>query len=218
MEGPPERSKPSASPPRPRQRGTYKKSEVSRRQVIEAAIRALAERGFVRTSIQDIAAAAGMSKGAVHYHFESKDDLIGQVLELCAEAMATRARTAWDTPGEPREKLRRALRELWSLRRDGNAELRVLVDLMAQSVHDTRLRKPIAAMMKSLRADVGDQVRRTLDGFGVQPRVPVQLVPRLLLATLDGLALHHHFDPPAEAEEEEVLRSLEAAAFLLFDL
>lgn len=212
-----ERSKASSSA-RPRARGSYRKSEVSRRQVIEAAIRALARRGFVRTSVQDIADEAAMSKGAVHYHFESKDDLIAQVLELCAESMAARARTAWEAPGEPREKLRRGLRELWSLRREGNAELSVLLDLMAQSLHDGRLKKPIASMMKAIRADVGEQLRRTSEASGAQPRVPLQLAPRLLLATLDGLALHHHFDPPGEADEEEALRALETAALLLLDL
>jgi AcrR family transcriptional regulator len=79
---------------RPRSRGSYKKSEVSRRQVLEAAVKALAKRGYAKTSVSDIAHAAGMSKGAVHYHFESKDDLIARVLEHCAGVTRERIQVA----------------------------------------------------------------------------------------------------------------------------
>ncbi|GAA1317581.1 TetR/AcrR family transcriptional regulator [Leucobacter albus] len=44
--------------------------------VIRAAVALFAERGYANTSVQDIVAAAGVTKGAMYHYFESKDDLL----------------------------------------------------------------------------------------------------------------------------------------------
>src|SRR5579859_2851864 len=121
-----------------RARATYKKSESSRRQVIDAGIKTLAKRGFTRTSIEDIAAAAGMSKGVVHYHFKSKEDLIVHITETCFCRIDERVRASWDTPGLPIEKVRAVLRESWTVRKESGPEVRVLTELMAQAIHDPK--------------------------------------------------------------------------------
>ncbi|HZZ86712.1 MAG TPA: helix-turn-helix domain-containing protein [Caulobacteraceae bacterium] len=49
--------------------------------ILAEARRLFAERGFESTSIDEIAAAAGVAKGAVYHHFESKEALFQRVLE-----------------------------------------------------------------------------------------------------------------------------------------
>src|SRR5262245_42038719 len=107
----------------------YKKSEASRRQVLDAAIAVLAVKGLATTSVQDIADAAGVSKGAVHYHFESKDDLYEHVLVRCCEALEGRVVAVFEQPGLPTERIHRVLAEMWAVRRDGAPEIRVLTEL-----------------------------------------------------------------------------------------
>jgi TetR/AcrR family acrAB operon transcriptional repressor len=198
-----------------RPRRTYKKSEASRQQVLDAAIRALAGAGYARTSIGDIAAAAGMSKGAVHYHFDSKDDLMAQVLVRCADAMRERVRAAWDAPGEPREKVSRALREMRAARAQSSPELRVLADLMAQGIYDPDLRKSLSVMFEANREEVRVHLEQSFRELGITPRVPVHVMPRLVIGILDGLALHDFFDPMSDADEEVVQSALEAIALSL---
>jgi AcrR family transcriptional regulator len=199
-------------------RRRYKKSEASRRQVVEAAIRALAARGFARTSVNDIADAAGMSKGAVHYHFARKADLIAYVLERCLAVTQDRLRQAWDGAGAPTDKIRRALREMRERWREGGPELRVMADLMAQGVHDEALRAPVAEMFKKTRSELITHLIDSLTSMGLKPKIPAHIIPRLLLATLDGLALHDFFDPPSEADHEEIIRAIEVIAFSLFEI
>lgn len=196
----------------------YKKSVASRKQVLDAAIAALSAKGFANTSISDVAAAAGMSKGAVHYHFVSKDDLITCVLEHCCQMLSERVRAVWEASGAPADKVRRALREMWAARRDGGPELRVVADLMAQGVHDPKLRKPLGEMFQVSRAELVTAFVSSLESTGLRPKIPAHIIPRLVLATLDGLALHNFFDPPAAGEEEDILRALEVLAFSLFDI
>lgn len=199
-------------------RGRYRKSEASRRQVLDAAIQTLAARGFAHTSVSDIAEAAGMSKGAVHYHFSRKAELISQVLARCLEVTEERLRAAWDAPGSPSDKIRRALHEMRQRWREGGSELRVVADLMAQGVHDEQLRKPVAEMFQRTRGELIERLVSSLTDLGLKPRIPPHIIPRLLLATFDGLALHDFFDPPTDQDHEQIMRAIEVIAFSMLEI
>ncbi len=53
-----------------------------RNQIILTALENFAHRGYHRTSINDIAKAAGISKGLIYNYFESKEDLLINVLKF----------------------------------------------------------------------------------------------------------------------------------------
>ncbi len=52
-----------------------------RQQIIDAAIDLFTQKGIDRTSLTDIAKAAGMSKGNLYYYYSSKNDLIFDIAE-----------------------------------------------------------------------------------------------------------------------------------------
>jgi AcrR family transcriptional regulator len=52
------------------------KSEVTRRHVLQAALKLFRRRGFERTTMREIADAAGLSLGAAYHHFRSKEELL----------------------------------------------------------------------------------------------------------------------------------------------
>lgn len=63
--------------------------QARRAQIIEAAIETVAELGYARASLAEIARRAGISKGVISYHFAGKDELTEQVvLELYTRAGA----------------------------------------------------------------------------------------------------------------------------------
>lgn len=68
----------------------------TRAKLFEAAITLLGERGPAHVSIDEIAAAAGVSKGTVYYNFSSKADLVAKVLESGVDLMEERLRTILD--------------------------------------------------------------------------------------------------------------------------
>ena len=69
-----------AATPAPRADGHAARRRGTRAQVIEAAVRLVAERGFSATSVDDIALAAGVAKGSVYYNFGSKSDILEAAL------------------------------------------------------------------------------------------------------------------------------------------
>lgn len=47
--------------------------------LVEVALQLFAEKGFESTSVQDVVAAAGVTKGAMYHYFHSKDDLLAEI-------------------------------------------------------------------------------------------------------------------------------------------
>lgn len=66
---------------KPMARRTKEEALATRHQLLEAAERVFAEKGVSRTSLQDIAQAAGASRGAIYWHFKNKADLFNAMME-----------------------------------------------------------------------------------------------------------------------------------------
>lgn len=60
--------------------------ENTRKSLITSALDLFEKRGFDRTSVQEIADQAQLTKGAFYHHFESKDDLLRHIQEEYLEA------------------------------------------------------------------------------------------------------------------------------------
>src|SRR2546430_10753050 len=64
------------------------RSERSRSQIMEAALKLFSHRGYGATSVRDIAEAAGVSKGNVYHHFPDKETLFRALLDQYFSAMS----------------------------------------------------------------------------------------------------------------------------------
>jgi AcrR family transcriptional regulator len=51
------------------------RSDITRQQLLDAAVTVLSERGYARTTTKEIARAAGVSEGTIYRHFTSKQEL-----------------------------------------------------------------------------------------------------------------------------------------------
>ncbi len=59
-------------------------------EILEAACRAIVERGFVDTRVGDIAQAAGTSTGTIHYYFDSKQEVLVAALRWASDRLFAR--------------------------------------------------------------------------------------------------------------------------------
>ncbi len=62
--------------------------------IVRAARELFTARGFTATSIDDIGARAGVAKGAVYHHFESKEQILARVFEEMTAALAVEVASA----------------------------------------------------------------------------------------------------------------------------
>ncbi|MBN2135565.1 MAG: TetR family transcriptional regulator [Acidobacteria bacterium] len=68
---------------------------IRRSQVINAALRIIAEGGFEAVTLQKVAEGAGVSKGVVNYYFDSKDNLILESFRFFLEVYNKRIEAAF---------------------------------------------------------------------------------------------------------------------------
>ncbi len=92
------------------------RSERSRTQILDGALKLFSHRGYGATSVQDIADAASLSKGNVYHHFTDKESIFRELLDHYFLAMSqpdfpfNRALAAGEFP-DNLEELGRATRE-----------------------------------------------------------------------------------------------------------
>ena len=67
--------------PRPVRARRPRRGRDTRLQILDASLRLFSERGFARTTVRDIARAAGITDAAIYYHFASKRDLLVALFE-----------------------------------------------------------------------------------------------------------------------------------------
>jgi len=63
------------------------KSSRTRVQVLSAAARIFRDRGYKAATMRDIAQEAGMEAGSIYYHFNSKDEILDEVLDIGLRAV-----------------------------------------------------------------------------------------------------------------------------------
>ena len=59
-----------------------KKSDRTRQDILDATASSLATVGYTATTVKSIAESIGMQDASIYYHFASKDELVGQVLDI----------------------------------------------------------------------------------------------------------------------------------------
>ena len=80
--------------------------KATRDQIVEAADRLLYEKGFEYTSFADLAAAVGISRGNVTFHFATRDEILEAVIDLRLERTQQMLRR-WEVGGEtPRARIK----------------------------------------------------------------------------------------------------------------
>jgi len=96
----------SSTTPRQRQR------EATRERILEAAVEAFAEKGFLGASTREIARRAGTNQGLITYHFRSKDELWRAAADTIFESLDAQLaeRLSALGQGDLRERAREAIR------------------------------------------------------------------------------------------------------------
>jgi AcrR family transcriptional regulator len=81
-------------------KGRKASKETRRQQLIEATINSLAKRGYSETTMADVADGAGLSRGIVNFHFESKEKLLVATLQYMADEYSVHWRNSLQKAGD----------------------------------------------------------------------------------------------------------------------
>ena len=187
---------------------------MTREHLLEAAAVVFARDGYRGASLDDVAAAAGFTKGAVYSNFKNKEDLFLALIDRQIDRQTAEFSAELDAPAVP-----------------GNEQLPRIQDLIARSfdrdmgaLHYEFM--AYAARNPEIRAKLADRARRARDAtirliteeherMGTAPEYPIPVLAQMMLALFDGLATLWFLDP--ELVDDNMLRDVLAFLYANVD-
>ncbi|SDP34907.1 transcriptional regulator, TetR family [Streptomyces sp. cf386] len=166
-------------------------SAERRRQLTEAAIRAMARDGVPRTTTRSIAAEAGVSLSVFHYCFDSKQALIESVITTITEHYVTIVQEAIRPRATLEETVRAGFQAYWDHVRAHPDEHMLTYELTQYALRQPgfeHLARRQYELYTETYAELIDQLRQTM---GLRLRVPAPVLARYLAAMTDGLTLNY---------------------------
>jgi AcrR family transcriptional regulator len=164
---------------------------VRRRQLVELAEQLFAERGFARTSMDELARRAGVTKPVIYELFGSKDGLFRVCVDRAIERMADSIVEAFRSETEPEARLRAGGLAFLRFARDN----RVAWDLMA-------MQGRFADQAQAVRRDQAQLIRTLMTEIAPADTDPRELeaVAYAVNSTYEGAAhwMWEHPDAPVE--------------------
>ncbi|MGC5017845.1 TetR/AcrR family transcriptional regulator [Micromonospora sp. DT47] len=192
--------------------GRSRRREDTRQRLFLAAVQLIAEQGFSATTVDDIAARAGVAKGTVYYNFESKTALFEELLRHGIGLLTAdfRAAVAGLPPREALAALVRAeleyirryrafaqllLSEMWRTNREWQQTLRLLrgeaIEVIAETVRagvDSGDLPPDLDVRTASSALFGVGLVVAVDWLVFQPDRPIEDVQEALLGIVRRVA------------------------------
>ena len=165
-------------------------SSSSRDRLLAAAAERLASAGAAALSLQDVAHAAGVSKGLIHYHFRDREALLVETVNWLAALAVRRERRALAevTPVGAVDSMWR-----WLDAELARGELRVLVELAG--AREESVRDAARAAAEARRDAAAETVRTLFSTLALRPRVEPEMLAEAIVAFIDGLAVQTALDP-----------------------
>ena len=178
------------------------KQAQTRVRLLRSAELVFAERGFFAASLDEIAARAGFSIGAVYSNFESKGDLF---LALFEEHVAGQVRDYLElfAAGETLDEQARSGADRWMRYLDEHPDFFPLfLEFAAYAAREPRMRAAFAARLGAFRAAFAGMIERGAADLGIElPDGAADQLGLVVNALGNGLALERLADPDAVPDE-----------------
>lgn len=167
------------------------KTSDNRTKIISAAYRVLAEQGYEAATIKEIAKAAKVAPGLLHYYFTNKNELLIEVLTEVSKQYL-QLMTTQITPGQPQPDLIQIGLEEPRSRVEKQPEwYRLRYELFALGLRNSEFKPGVGELLESGRYGIRQILQRVLrDKFDETSGLTA-----ILLACFDGLALQKLMTP-----------------------
>jgi AcrR family transcriptional regulator len=167
----------------------------TRQRLLQAAGEVFAQRGYDGASLDDVATAAGLTKGAVYSSFAGKDDLfyalmrerIDERLALVTEAVERQA-----TVSDMTRDAGSGLAQLMSSQRDWHL---LFIEVWARAVRDPSLHNEFVHERRSVRGLIAQFLEAQAQQAEVKLPAPADQLAVVVLALSNGIAIEHLADP-----------------------
>jgi AcrR family transcriptional regulator len=175
---------------------------MTRRHLLDAAAVVFARDGFHGASLDDVAATAGFTKGAVYSNFKSKDDLFVAVFE---DRLTREAQEMTRVLDESREldglteelpRVRGVIERTWD-----DEWTALYLEFVLYARRNPEAHEMLVAATRRQRESTIAMLERSYAAIGAAPNFPIPVLATISLAVFEGLGVGRLVDPPAFTQE-----------------
>lgn len=200
-------------------RRTKEEAQETRKQIMEAAERAFYERGVARTTLADIAALAGVTRGAIYWHFSNKSDLVQAMLDSLHEPLEEMARNSEsEDEVDPLGWMRKLLIHLFQ-QVAMDPKTRRINEILFHKIEFTDEMCDMRRQRQIISLDCNERIALTLGNAVRQGQLPADLNPIrgaiCLHAYIDGVMGQWLLVPDSFSLYEEAERLVDAVLDML---
>jgi AcrR family transcriptional regulator len=182
---------------RPQRLSRAERKAATRQQLLEAAGRVFARKGYVGASVDDIAEEAGFTVGALYSNFPSKQDLFLAAFERHCDQDLAQLEAIMGGPGTIQERLEAYSGQFVELTEEHRQWWLLSTELWLYAQRDPAARARMAALQRKTRAIVADTLQREAVRQGRPLRVPASELAAAVIALWRGLLQQRMLDPEA---------------------
>jgi AcrR family transcriptional regulator len=162
--------------------------EQTTQRLLDAAQKLIARKGFDAASVENIAAAAGYSRGAFYSNFESKDDLFIELLRRDHQKAMDQFNEL-RTAGLPVEEVQIRARDLYAHMFRDNESFMNWTEARMMAARDTRFRVKLDALMAEKRAQIAGFIEYFYDLVSVTPPMAPEKMAMGFMSLAEGVRL-----------------------------
>jgi TetR/AcrR family transcriptional regulator, cholesterol catabolism regulator len=185
----------------------------SRQEILRTAARLFQQRGYDATSMNDVSAALKLSKGGLYYHFQSKDEILFEIMNHAMEITEQRVLAPVRAIANPEERLRALIRRHMEVVLSP-IDREITVMLHENHPLPPALRKRINARKKeyvhfveSLIAEVQKDAQKKAPKTGSPAPRPAAVSPRAAAFALLGMInwIYQWYKPEGSLQAESLI-------------
>jgi TetR/AcrR family acrAB operon transcriptional repressor len=172
------------------------RGEDSRRELMKVAIDCFARYGSKATSIDRIAKAAGVTKGALYYHFKDKEDLLLAAVQNRVSQFERRVAGDGATDKRDAAATLRQVAQACLEHATRTNHRRFIVTLMVEALDtNDRLSQQFREMMNRFRQFLIDVIQRGQRSGSFRTTIDATLAAQMYTATVMGAEIQYYQDP-----------------------
>ena len=175
------------------------KQQRTRKSLLHAAARIFCKRGLEGASIDEVAQAAGYTKGAFYANFKSKEELFLVMLDERFSEELERLDRVLAGAHEPQEEALAAAADFIHFATDEEWQ-RLSFQFLAYAARNEEFRQELATRQKAMRQRVAKVFERWKKGFGVEPALPIEDITAMTFFMSDGFLVGRIIEPGLREE------------------
>jgi AcrR family transcriptional regulator len=177
------------------------RQEHTRRRLLESAGTVFARRGLTQASVEEVAADAGFTKGAVYANFGSKEELFLEMLDVRFARRLEDMDRALSTDEPPEVQARVAGRDFIDFLSSDPDWQRLFFEAALHASRDDAFRVKLQEHYAQMRGKMATLLETRSAAGGFDPGVPFDQLATMIFAMANGIGFEQFVEPDAVPDD-----------------